>query len=338
MSLSTILSTLFKSGGTASKALNAASTLATAYGAIKGAQGASKTTGMQEQAYQQQQAIQQEQLELSKELARRGIATQVDANGNVTAYDQATNTWKTVLSPTQQKIQDLSDQEQINTLQTDAPINRIENIVNATRRSKEGVAAGGVLASLQDRLANPVRGSDLASSLRLSRENAVNKGFDTVSASLGTQALRSGASGGAALAGALAKQRGQAIAQTMGNPDIEGMQLADSTNADRLNSTGNIYNMLASRASGGGDTTFNPTQVGSNLAQTLANARSLSSSASGQQGNLLANAGNTVKTIPDYSGAGDGAASIGTLLSLLAGKSSSTISDKKKTKITVDEG
>lgn len=252
----------------------------------------------------QQLQIAREQQQLAEEMARRGIATQIDANGNVTAYDQATNTWKTVLSPTQQAIQDLSDQETINQYQTDAPMNRIEAILNATRRSKEGVAANGALASFTDTLANPVRGSDLASQLRLDRTNAVNQGFDQVSSQLGTQALRSGAAGGGAIAAQLAKQRSQAIAQTMGSPEIEGMQLAQDVNNSRSGAAGNIYNILAGRASNAPIQTFNPSGVATGANSALAGARSNATGSLGNSANINANAANIIGNAPIVGGSG----------------------------------
>lgn len=285
-------------------------------GGISGNKQAKKQTALEERMLASQEAIQREQLALAKELANRGIATQIDANGNITAYDKATNTWKTVLSETQQKIQDLSDVEQIQQLQTDAPMSRIESILNATRRSKEGTLADGVRSNISDLLSNPVRGSDLASSLRLGRENAVNKGFDAVSSSLGTQALRSGATGGAAIAAQLAKQRSQAIAGVMGNPDIEGMQLADQTNQGRLGTQSSLYALMAGRAAGAPNMQFNPVNNAANASGALGTALNSAASASGQQGNLLANANNAIRTIPDYLSGGN-AAMFGSLSNLL---------------------
>ena len=271
-------------------------------GGIMGNSANKKQLAAQQQQAANELAIQKEQLALQKELQRRGIATQVDANGNVTSYDEASNTWKTVLSPTQQRLQGLSDTEQIAQLTTDAPMSRLESIVNATRRSKEGTTADGLRASLSDSLVNPVRGSDLASSLRLSREKAVNQGFDEVSRSIGTQALRSGASGGSALAASLAKQRAQAIAQTIGNPDIEGMQAAAEMNSGKRNELGNLYNVMASRASAAPVSSFNPTGTAVNASSALAAARGLAGQAGGQAGNMLAQAGQTTRTTPDYVG------------------------------------
>lgn len=290
----------------------------TALSTIFGMGEQSKQRKLQKQMMDNQMQIAREQQQLAEEMAKRGIATQIDANGNVTAYNQATNTWQTILSPTQQRIQDLSDQEQINQLTTDAPMGRIENILNATRRSREGVAADGALASLTDTLANPIRGGDLASQLRLDRTRAVNQGFDNVSSALTTQALRSGATGGSALLDQLARQRSQAIASTMGSPDIEGLQLASQLNSNNAQNGLNIYNVLASRASGAPIQTFNPTSVGANANAALSGSRNAAAGALNSQAGALNSAagiyGNT--TLPDYTkgGLSDVFASISNLL------------------------
>jgi hypothetical protein len=144
----------------------------------------------------------------------------------------------------------------------------------------------------------------LASQLRLNRTDAVNKGFDQVSSSLGTQALRSGATGGAAIAAQLAKQRSQAIAQTMGSPEIEGMQLATDVNNSRSGAAGNIYNILAGRASGAPIQTFNPSSVASGANAALAGARSNATGALGNSANINASAANILGNAPIVGGSG----------------------------------
>lgn len=47
-------------------------------------------------------------------------AGKVDANGNKTVYDPVTNTWKSILTPMQQAIQDASQSEQLKTVTSDA--------------------------------------------------------------------------------------------------------------------------------------------------------------------------------------------------------------------------
>jgi hypothetical protein len=225
-------------------------------------------------AWQQQQALQQKQLDIADQMMKMGMATTVDANGNITFYDTKTNTWRSVLSPSQQELNDLGIRESKQQLAIDAPVQRIENLVNATRRSREGQTAGVLKAQVDDQLRtggySPTR---LASSLRLSRENAVNKGFDDIGSAVITQALRSGAKGGA-ITDALAKARSREIASTMGNPDLEGSQLADSMDASKLTSLSDVYQMFAGRASNNPQVSYNPTNIGASLSAALQNQRS----------------------------------------------------------------
>ncbi len=287
----------------------------TLYGAVAGNKANKKALSQQEQQYQTQLQIQKEQQAIAREMMQLGIATQIDARGNVTAYDKATNTWKTVLAPTQQRIQNLSDREQIQQLNIDAPVNRAESLINAIARQREGSTANTALAQLQNQLARPTSGSAIASSLRRSREDAVNKGFDSVSSAALTQALRSGGSAGA-ITSSLAKARSQAIASTMGSPDIEGLQLAEDINANKLASLGNLYNALAARASGGGGATFNPVSIASNADAATAAAMQRQQNTATLAGQLFGSSGNAVRGIPDYAGGSD-AALFGSLTNLI---------------------
>jgi len=281
--------------------LSAGSTLIST---ILGNNAAKKQQNLAEQQLAQQQALSQQQQNLAEKMAQLGLATTVDGNGNITAYDPATNTWRTILAPEQQALQNLSDQELKQALSIDAPVNRTENLINAIRRSREGSTADGMLLGIQDQLkgTTAVRGADLASSLRLSREKAVNDGFDTISNNLGTQALRSGITSGGALAGALAKQRSQTLAQTMGNPDLEGIQLADEINQSRTGNSFNLYNAMAGRAAGAPIQSFNPVGISQQLTNSLNTSRSAAQLGAGGAGSLYNSASSILKgnTLPDY--------------------------------------
>ncbi len=269
---------------------------------LMGNSAAKKQAKEQQRNNMQMEAIAREQQELAELLAERGVATQIDANGNVTAYDKATNTWKTVLSPTQQAMQNLSDREQINQLKVDAPVNRVEGLVNAIARSKAGGTADAARMQLEDQMRGGYNGQDLGSILALNRTRAVNQGFDNVSSALTQQALRSGAAGGGALAGALAKQRSQAIASTMGNPQIEGMQLAESMNQSKMGSLYNNWQGANAMASGGGGGTFNPVPIATNASAAAAGARTGANGALTGAGSLLNSAGSLLnaRDVPDY--------------------------------------
>lgn len=300
--------------------LTIASLGATVFGALSGNSAAKKTQKLAEQQAAQQNAIAQQQQQLAEEMARRGIATQIDANGNVTAYDQATNTWKSVLAPTQQKIQNLSDAEQINQLQTDAPVNRIQSLADAIRRQKESGTANTLLGQYDAQLSHPqYNGQSLANSLSLSRQKAVSQGFDETSNALATQALRSGAGGMGVLGGALAKQKAQAIAQTMGTPDIEGAQLADSMNSARTGDLLSQYNTMAGRAAATPQVSFNPSGVGAALTAALAGSKNTGVNALSGQSSLLNSAASNLKLPPTDTTGSSLATSIQDILGALGG-------------------
>jgi hypothetical protein len=123
-------------------------------------------------------------------------------------------------------------------------------------------------------------GKELASRLRLNREAQINGAFDHVGADVATQALRSGQAGLASTAGGLAKARAQAQLQLMGNPEIEGMQMAQEYNQNDTNNTANLYSTMASRAANIDNSSYNPSSVAQNAGSALAAARGLASSSS----------------------------------------------------------
>lgn len=313
-----------------------ASVGSTLLGALSGNKAQKKQNALLEQQMAQQTALSNRQMDLAERMNQQGLATQIDANGNITYYDPATNTWRSILAPKQQELQDLSDAELKQALQIDVPLSRAEGLTGALRRAREGNAAQGAFRDVRDLLqgTGAYRASDLASSLRLSRENAVNQGFDSISNAALTQALRSGSGGGGAILGALAKQRGQAIAQTIGNPEVEAYQLADSLNADKMNSKLSTYNLLASRASGAPSVDFQPLGIGQSLTQSLANARSAGMQGAAGAGQLTANASSILSNmkLPDYTKGGD-ASLFGAISNLLgSGALTDLFGNRNKTK------
>lgn len=240
--------------------------------------------------FQKQQA--QAQLELAKEAARMGKATQTDAAGNLTMYDEATNSWKTILSADQQNLLDASERESLTQLTRDAALSRGERETSARSRVGAGETAGTVKSQIDDQLAgrsgyNP---RDIESSLRLSRERAVSQGFDDVSNTLSTKALRSGSGNLEQIGGALARARSQAIAQQMGDPVTEAMGMAQTLNQARLGGNANLYNMFNTTATNPGAVAPN-TNTDVNPASLLA-ARSAAASGLGQAGAMTGSAAN----------------------------------------------
>jgi hypothetical protein len=205
-----------------------------------------------------------QELALAREAQRQGTASKIDAQGNVVFYDPSTNAWRTQLSATGQRMQDASDRESYSRLTDDQTMGRQGRIDNYGRRQQEGQYADAEMRQLMDDQSAGGRYSPeaIAAELRLSRQGAVNEGFDQVANLYGTQMARSnGASGDASTLMRLAKARSGAMATTMGTPNIEAMQMAEGINNDRANGQMNRYNLGASRASNIDDVPFQPSNV-----------------------------------------------------------------------------
>jgi hypothetical protein len=246
-----------------------------------------------------QGAISMKQLELAERMIELGLATQVDAQGNITTYDEATNTWKVIPAPKQAQLMQAADDELLRAFNYDAPMARGENLRNSARRAREGVVADGMLKRVQDASSNQVKGNDLAATLRGARAGAVNASFDSIGNDIATQSLRSGATGAGA-ASQLAKARAQAMAQMMGNPELEGMQLADDINASRQGNAINNYSAMATRASNAQGFSPGTSSVAPTLNAALQSARN--GAQTGAQGAAVgtANAGRPIQQPGTY--------------------------------------
>lgn len=257
---------------------------------ILGASAQKKQLRMQREQFEFAKQQAQAQLELARDAARMGKATQIDAAGNLTVYDEASNTWKTVLSADQQGLLDASERESLMQLTRDASLSRGERETAARDRTGARETAGAVKSQIDDQVAgrSGYNAGDIESSLRLSRERAVSQGFDDVSNTLSTQAMRSGAGNLDQIGGALARARAQAIAQQMGDPRTEAMAQAQQLNQARMGGNAQLYNMFNTTGN-------NPNAVapGVNTGvdnSSLTSARSAAASGIGQAGALTGNA------------------------------------------------
>lgn len=246
-----------------------------------------KATAQQNAA---QNALNAKSQALAEKMDQEGLATQVDANGNITYYDSQTNTWRTILAPQQAQINDASNTELLRSLSIDAPMARGE----ALRNSQSKLLDQGTADTLRTQENNVIAGKgavksgDVASSLRLAREGAVNAGFDQTQTALNTQQLRTGT--GVGTAGAqLARARADAIAQGMGNPDLEGLQLSKDLNATDTSNAINNYGTVANRAySPDGYTPPNP-NITPALTTALSASRSAGAAGTGNAAQIINN-------------------------------------------------
>lgn len=260
------------------------------------------------------EANSKQQMALAEEQAKMAQAGSVDQYGNAQTYDPTTNTWKTALSATGQQMSDADRQEQLRQLQYDAPMARGEAIAAAQRRSQEGDVANSELSQLRDQISGKtaVTPASIAASLRLNRTEAAHAGMDQAKQAFNTNALRTGmgaSASGAALADA-AKSNADYMAQTMGNPDMEGLNAATEMNNTNRGSLTDAYAAMASRATGAPGFQYTPSGQSSSLAQSLANNKNIGVSgtgaAAGAVGNAAATALNGYKvagpaSIPNYS-------------------------------------
>jgi hypothetical protein len=244
---------------------------------LSGILGQNKQAKLAKQQMAQQQAISQQEIELEQQAAQLARAGQVDQYGNKLSYDPTTNTWHTALSATGQQMSDADRSEQLKQLQYDAPLARGELLQAAARRSREGSTADALGQQLNDQISGntAVKGSDIASSLRRSRVEAANAGMRQATRAFNTNAVRTGMGVGA-YADALSeagKNNADYMAQTMGNPDLEGMNAAEELNSTKRGSLVDAYSAMASRATGSPGFQYSPNGMSSTLAQSLSSAR-----------------------------------------------------------------
>lgn len=218
---------------------------------------------LQKQEYAQQLKLEQQQVALAQQLARQGIATRTDAAGNTTYYDNATNSWRTILSFPQQRLQNQSDKEQLAQLGVDSTAARQQRATAAGERSQDISTADALHRNENDLLAgkHSANGSYIASELANARRGAISEAQKEVSSSLGTGALRSGGAGLQGIGSALGAARAKALAELMGNPTLEGKQLADQTNSDKSGDLAKLYDLFASRGANIKDAPFNPSSA-----------------------------------------------------------------------------
>lgn len=250
-----------------------------------------KNRKLQKQQNAAENALNARSIELSEKMNQQGLATQVDANGNITYYDEAQNTWRTILAPQQAQINDASNLENLRALSVDAPLARGQLLRNSVAQQQDAGTADALRKQQDNLIAGKglAKGKDLASSLRLARTGAVNAGYDEAMSGLNTQSLRTGVGTGG-VAAALAKSRANQITQTMGNPDLEGMQAADDANAAKVSNSINNYGTVANRAFAMPGVSLPNPSIAPTLAASLAASRN--GAAAG-----TANAANTIRGI-----------------------------------------
>lgn len=275
---------------------------------LMGSKAADRAAQMQNLNLQLQSAIANRSLASADRAQGISLAGQTDAEGNQTVYDPATNTWHTILTANQKKLQSASDSEQYQRNTVDAAIARRRLIANDTRQTTEGNVADGLLSDMQHKLSQPTLNNGNAGSAGarllndrnvLDSQQAALRGFET-------QGLRSGNGN---ILDAIDRSRAESGSALAHNEAAAAGGNAAPDPYSSVGPTADLYNSFASRASASPGSNFSPFAGGGSLTQAIANqARN-----SALTGGLGSSAGNTASNAfengigplmkPNFSGA-----------------------------------
>lgn len=199
---------------------------------------------------------------LSKLLMERG-GDVTDPYGNVIGYDEASGTYKTPLRPGEIAVQDASDKEELARNTQDQEMRRGALQEAEQRRALAGgEATQGIRdISLFKQGIGALDPSQLAGSIRASRQAAINAGYDDAQATATKLGLRTGSSAVSDALAKLGRERAQAQIQGAGNPEIEGLQLADEMNRKRLGERVGLYDLYNTNANQVYDAAFQPSNA-----------------------------------------------------------------------------
>lgn len=223
-----------------------------------------------------QAALANQQMALAGRQLNAQLGKQVDAMGNQQVYDEATNTWHTILSPIGRQLQEATNKEQLLRLTHDANLRREGMDKNAARRGDEGRLADALMRQYQYTQSNPRdMGDEMTSQLRLANMQGMADANEELRRNFSLQSLRTGTDARTASDALrdMGKNWGDQVRSANASVPVEGMQLGQAMAAGRMGDTLNQYNMLASRASNFEDAPFTPSNLNDSLAAVMANQR-----------------------------------------------------------------
>lgn len=233
--------------------------------AISGLIGGKKKNKQAKQDYALQKQLTDKQVEygdyiqsLSKDLQSRNFNL-ADPSGGTSGFDPVSNTYKTTLGPQQRQIQDASYNEELARNTIDQAIRRqgMQDVEGRRQfASGDANAARTNLLDFQSGIGQ-VDGTQIGNQLRTDREAAINAGYDDAARAATTLGLRTGSSSVESALRGIARSRAQDRLQ-IGSPSIEGMQIAEGINRNRLNDRGSMYGLFTNQANQIVDSGFNP--------------------------------------------------------------------------------
>lgn len=222
-----------------------AAAAATTYAGVQGsenAQAANKTSaGISGNNLQNAQNQQQYQHMLDMIAMQRGVAGSTDSRGDQLTYDPATNSWKTLLSPSGQALQTASDsatlKHNLNDVQTASDANNGAMLDAIKARG----AAGSALDKLQ--AFKPMSGQGLEGALQETATTANRQVQDPIIADTLRQFARSGTAAGPVLTNMM-RDNATSLRQTMLGDQIDAMKNVDGINNSNRASLAGTYEGL----------------------------------------------------------------------------------------------
>jgi hypothetical protein len=185
----------------------------------------------------------------------------VDIRGNRTTYVPGVG-WQTTSTPQTARLINASDTENYNRLTNDASLARTGRLANALSRRNEGNAAAGILPTLQASPFGTSPKSMVDASYR-AKAHGIKQGYEGPENATITQALRGGAT--SSNVGNIMSKFAQREAGDLGAASdaalSEGNNNWQNLTSNYRAGQGNLYNVLASRASNFDDVPFQPTSI-----------------------------------------------------------------------------
>lgn len=254
--------------------------------------------------------------QIANQQMRMGQAGSYDANGNLTRYNPATNTWELDLTPTTQSIINAWNSEELKRGTQDQYDSRQERQLALQRRLQEGGTADSFLTQLMQ--PSPYNQNAIQAALLERMTSGVNEGFDREQNNVMRQALRGGVDQGSIgnILAEFSNNRADALGQAEANSYLQSLESSSALEGARTGRLGNLYNLFATRAANINNAPFAPSGIESGAESNLAASRALVPQSLGLAGSLL---GRSVPQMQNYQGgltkAGLALGSIGDALS-----------------------
>lgn len=207
--------------------------------------------------------------EAHRQEAEQKLGT-TDAWGNKYHFVEGQG-WVVDLSPKSREMQDLYHGEEIQQMAQDLPAKRAQMFNNLARQGREENAASGLLqAFLRNYREDP---SAIIARRNLMSEQGLNESTDSVIQAAMQNAVRTGSSNAGTILAAINKQRGGDLRKAFMENQEGASQDAESRYFTEQGNLANMYNTMATRASGMPNVDYNPRNLEGQENEILGNMR-----------------------------------------------------------------